>query len=175
MIEKHASKPPSHVTKFWIIRRKFLHLLFNAILEMPFLKMVVSMLGFFRKTFHSFLSIPLFLYHFSPIWGNRVASTTKDYASVNFMSPILTSTPSKALVKNLVTSFWNPSNFTTNSIHCAFCNNSLVWGYPSKNFLPIGSFLTITPMVEKLRLKSWHQSSLVWQCEIAILDICLCL
>ena len=70
------------------------------------------------------------------------------------MSPISTSTPSKALAKDLVTSLRKPSNLCTNSIHYAFCKNSLVCGYPSKNFLPAGFVLTITPMVEKLCLKT---------------------
>lgn len=145
---------PSQVTNFWIIKSKFLHLYFNVVLGMPFLKMVLSMLGFFRKTFHSSLSIPLFLNHFSPIRGNPVASATKDPVTVNFMSPILTSTPSKSLVKDLVTSLWKPSNFSTNSSYYAFCNNYLVYGYPFKNFLLVGSIMTITLMSEKLCLKT---------------------
>lgn len=145
---------PSQVTKFSIIKIKFLQLLFNVVLRMPFLKILVSMLGFFIKTFYSFLSIPLFLNDFSPIRGNPVASTTKNYVIMNFTSPILTSTPLKALEKDLVTSLWNPSNFSTYSIHYAFCNSSIVSRYPFKQFLPTSFVLTITPMVEKLCLKT---------------------
>lgn len=108
------------------------------------------MLGSSKKTFQSYVSIPLFLNHFSPIRDSLVASAITDSVTVNSMSPISTSTPSKALAKDLVTSLWKPSNFSTNSSHCAFYSNSFVCGYPSNFFFPVGSILTITPMDEKL-------------------------
>ena len=92
-----------------MISKIILHLVLNVVTSISFLKIEVSIPGFWRNIVQSFSLIFLFLNQLSPFLGKNVAFATIDSVSISLTSTISTSTPLNAQLNALLTSTSYPS------------------------------------------------------------------